>query len=464
MNQQRKQYKYSDQTVCITGAKSKGQSNLNSENTDWNPGERARSPKKSCSAITSTFEFPSLELGGQAFQSLVDFDPGTAKYPLGATSLYARLGLPQHEKLAEIISYLERVPGGILTPSGVAASHLGTLFNLPEGATILHSDPMYDCTRQAHLNIYPKYNIKSVAGDFYNLSKLEKAIKTHKPYKLYLETPANPTMQMIDLPAVYDLAVKHKVKEIIIDNTFASPIIQKPVEIVGGDPHKLIRIVHSGTKHFTGGLDGVCWGYTSLIDWSEFTQMLIFQKDMGLNMSGIDADAVLNHGIPTLYNRVVQQSETALKVAKFLDKHPDIKLVNYPGIAPFKKQADKYFTGNGYGSLLYFEFKENIGSTKKESLEISEAFGDIIALQSFICLGVSLGKMNTMIQNSYFMVHRFMPQEDKQKSGITPFGWRISIGAENPDDIIYELKTALKLMKDPKYRKQIEELKKRISL
>lgn len=456
-------YQYSDQTVCIIGSKSKGKSYLNSDKTSWNPGEKARSPKQPCSVMTSTFEFPSLELGGMAFQSLKDFDPATKKYPFGATSLYARIGLPQHEKLSNIISYLERVPGGILTPSGVAASHLGTLFNLPEGALIMHSDPMYDCTRQAHLHIYSKYNIKSVSADFYDIEALEASIIEHKPYKLYLETPANPTMQMIDLPAVYDLAVKYDVKEIIIDNTFASPIIQKPVEIVGGDPHKKIRIVHSGTKHFTGGLDGVCWGYTSLIDWSEFSEMVIFQKDMGLNMSGIDADAVLAHGIPTLYNRVVQQSETALKVAEFLKSHPDIELVNYPGLPPFKEQADKYFTGKGYGTILYFEFKDEIGKSTEESLEISEAFGDIIALQSFMCLGVSLGKMNTMIQNSYFMVHRFMSPEDKEKSGISPFGWRISIGAENPDDIIYDLKTALELMKEQKYREQIKKMKKRIS-
>lgn len=455
-------YKYSDQTICIIGSKSKGKSNLNSKRINWEKGEFARSPKQPCGVITSTFEFPSLEIGGWAFQSIKDYNPKTAGYPFGGKYLYARLGLPQHEKLAWIISYLERVPGGILTPSGVAASHLAVLFNLPKGATILHSSPIYDCTRGAYAHIYPRLNIDSKTADFYDLSKLEKAIKEYKPYKLFCETPANPTMAMINLPKVYELATKYKVKELIVDNTFASPIIQKPAEIVGNDPQNILRIIHSGTKHLTGGLDGVCWGYTSLIDWEEFPQMLIFQKDMGYNMSGIDADAVLQHGIPTLYNRVKEQSESALQVAQFLKKHPLIKTVNYPGIQPFKSLADKYYTGEGYGSILYFEFKESIGKSRQESLAISEAFGDIIGLQSFICLGVSLGKINTLIENSYFMVHRFMSKQEKINAGISPFGWRLSVGSENPKDIIYDLELAMELMTDKQYRKTIQLYKKKI--
>ena len=455
-------YKYSDQTICIIGLKSKGASNINKRRISWKKEEFARSPKQSCSVITSTFEFPTLEIGGWAFQSIKDYDPSTESYPFGGKYLYARLGLPQHEKLASIISYLERVPGGVLTPSGVAASHLAVMFNLPAGATVLHSAPIYDCTRGAHDHIYPRLNIQSKTADFYDLKKLERAIKKYEPYKLYCETPANPTMAMIDLPKVYKLAIKYKVKELVVDNTFASPIIQKPMEIVGYDPQKILRIVHSGTKHFTGGLDGVCWGYASLIDWKEFPEMLIFQKDMGYNMSGIDADAVLQHGIPTLYSRVREQSKSALQIAKFLKKHPLIKTVNYPGIRPFKALADKYYTGEGYGSIVYFEFKEDIGKNMRESLAMSEAFGDIIGLQSFICLAVSLGKVNTLIENSFFMVHRFMSEEEKRKAGISPFGWRLSVGSEDPEDIIHDLKMAMELMKDKKYRRSIQRYKKRI--
>lgn len=455
-------YKYSDKTICIIGTKSKGKSNLGTKCISWKAGEFARSPKQSCSVITSTFEFPSLEIGGWAFQSIKDYDPDTESYPFGGKYLYARLGLPQHEKLASIISYLERVPGGVLTPSGVSASHLAVMFNLPAGATVLHSAPIYDCTRGAHDHIYPRLNIPSKTADFYDVLKLEKAIKKHKPFKLYCETPANPTMAMIDLPKVYKLATKYKVKELVVDNTFASPIIQKPMEIVGHDPQKILRIVHSGTKHFTGGLDGVCWGYVSLIDWKEFPEIMIFQKDMGYNMSGIDADAVLKHGIPTLYSRVKAQSRSALEVALFLKEHPLIEKVNYPGVEPFKLLADKYYTGEGYGSVLYFEFKEDIGKNKRESLAMSEAFGDIIGLQSFICLGVSLGKMNTLIENSYFMVHRFMNEREKKKAGISPFGWRLSVGSEDPEDIIHDLKVSMELMGDKRYRKMIKRLKKKL--
>jgi len=385
-----KKYQYSDQTVCIIGPEYNGECLIASDKIRWHEGELYRAPSHNYDYKTATFEFPTLELGGYAFQSIVDFDGKKVKdnangYPFGAKYLYARMGTPQHEKLSAIISYLERVPGGVLAPSGVAASHLAVLFDLPKGATVLHSVPIYDCTRAAQEHIFSNYGIQSIASDFGNLDKLEKDIKKYKPYKLYLESPANPTMIMVDLPAVYKLALKYKIKEIIVDNTFASPILQKPIEIMKGDPHKLIRIVHSGTKFFTGGMDGVCWGYVSLKDWSEFKQMLLFQKDMGYNMSSIDADAVLHHGIPTLYSRVKDQSASAWVLAKFLQKHPLVKFVNYPGLEPFKQMADKYYTGEGYGSILYFEFDEKkFGKSQKEALEISEAFGDILGLQSFI--------------------------------------------------------------------------------
>lgn len=461
---------YSDKTVCVIGSQFEGQNLLNSDQVRWKPGEYARSPK-AYGVNTSNFEYPTMEIAGWAFGSIPAFNPEamrqaglTVEYPFGGTQLYARLGLPQHYKLASIISYLERVPAGVMTPSGVSASHMAVLFNLPKGATILRSTPIYDCTRSAFDHIYPKWGIRTQVADFTNLKSLEKAIQEHKPAKLYLETPANPTMTMIDLPKVYELAVKYDIPEIIIDNTFASPIIQKPIEIVGGDPYKKIRIIHSGTKHFTGGLDGVCWGYVSLIDWKEFVPMLLFQKDMGFNMSGLDAEAVLQHGIPTLDLRVKDQSANALKVAEFLSKHPYIKLVNYPGLPPFKEMADKMFTGAGYGSVLYFEFdpEKLSAGLQDDALKSSEAFGDALALQSFICLAVSLGKMNSLIENSWFMVHRFMSDEDKRKSGISPFGWRLSVGSEDAEDIIKDLTYIFDLIKDKGYLNKLEEFKKQI--
>ncbi len=466
------QDKYSDKTICVIGSDHKGQNLLGSDNIRWQFGESARPPRQK-GENTSNYEYPTLEMGGWAFGSIPAFNPDKLQeigekvgYPFGATHLYARLGLPQHEKLANIISYLEKVPGGILTPSGVSASHLAVLFNLPKNGVILRSTPIYDCTRSAFEHIYPKWGIQTYTSDFSDLKKLEADIIKYKPDKLYLETPANPTMAMLDLKSIYKLAVKHNVKEIVVDNTFLGPIIQKPIDIVDGDPEHKIRIIHSGTKHFTGGLDGVCWGYVSLIDWKEFVPMLIFQKDLGLNMSGLDADAVLQHGMPTLYLRVKDQSKNALEVAKFLENHPLVKKINYPGVKPFKDMADKMFTGEGYGSTIYFELdpeKMGLGNAK-DALNKSELFGDILGLQSFICLAVSLGKMNSLIENSWFMVHRFMSEEDKIKSGISPFGWRVSIGSEDAKDIIKELTMILDLLKDKNFAVKIQEMKKNFKL
>ncbi|MFC1617413.1 PLP-dependent transferase [Candidatus Margulisiibacteriota bacterium] len=462
--------RFSDKTISIIGAKYGASSLIGTENARWQPGIVARPPKQA-GVNTSTWEFPTMEIGGWAFGSIPAFNPKKIKaagmkveYPFGGVNLYARLGLPQHQKLSSIISYLERVPGGILTPSGVSASHMAVLFNLPKNGVILKSTPIYDCTRSGFEHVYSKWGIKVPTADFSDMKKLENAIIEHKPNKLYLETPANPTMAMIDLKKVYDLAVKHNINEIIVDNTFASPVIQKPIDIVDGDPYKKIRIIHSGTKHFTGGLDGVCWGYVSLRNWDEYVPMLLFQKDMGMNMSGQDAMAVLKHGMPTLLSRVKEQSANALKAAEFLASHPLVKKVNYPGIPPFKKMADQSFTGNGYGSIIYFELDPDklSGTTRKEKLKKSELFGDILALQSFLCLGVSLGKVNTMVENSWFMVHRFMPEDKKIKAGISPFGWRISVGSEKAEDIINELARILSLLNNEKAYQKIQKLKKQI--
>jgi methionine-gamma-lyase len=461
--------KLSDKTICVTGSKYGNQSLIGTDKIRWEELEFSRSPKEH-GVNTTMFEYPTLEIGGWAFNSIPSFNPEIfqkagipVEYPFGGSQLYARLGLPQHEKLAKIISYLERVPGGFVAPSGVAASHMAVLFNLPKNGLILRSNPIYDCTRSAFEHIYPKWGIQTPTTDFADLEKLEADIQKYKPNKLYLETPANPTMAMIDLKKVYELAVKYDIAEIIVDNTFASPIIQKPIEIVDGDPYKKIRIIHSGTKHFTGGLDGVCWGYVSLLDWKEYTTMLIFQKDMGFNMSGLDAEAVLQHGMPTLDLRVKDQSANALKVATFLQNHPLIKKVNYPGLPPFKEMADKMFTGAGYGSTIYFELDpEQLFADKEDALKASETFGDILALQSFICLAVSLGKMNSLIENSWFMVHRFMDEKEKIKCGISPFGWRLSVGSENPEDTIKELTRILDLIKDKAFREKLEQLKQKL--
>ena len=457
-------HRYSDKTICVIGAVHATECIIGSYlETRWEEDEFAR-PPVTVGPETSNFEYPLLETGGDAFASIGDFDPDAIRraglkvgYPFGAKYIYGRLNLPQHELLSALISALERVQGGLVTPAGVAASHLAMLFNLSKGATVLRSAPIYDCTRGAFDDIYPNLGINILAVDFTDLEVLEAAIKEHKPEKLYLETPANPTMAMIDLAEVYKLAIKYGIREIIVDNTFASPLIQKPIDIVGGDPHRKIRIVHSGTKHFTGGLDGSVWGYVSLIDWHEFTAIDVFQKNMGWNMSGADANYALQHGLPTLYLRVKDQSANALKVAKFLEGHPLVKKVNYPGLEPFKEMADRMFTGLGYGSLLYFELDD-----QQLSLADSEAFGDIIGLQSFIKLAVSLGRMNTLIENSWFMVHRYMEEEEKRRNGISPFGWRIAVGSEDVNDIIYDLRKVLSLIKDPEFRRRLPELRARI--
>ncbi|MFA5928381.1 MAG: aminotransferase class I/II-fold pyridoxal phosphate-dependent enzyme [Candidatus Margulisiibacteriota bacterium] len=455
----KQQFNYSDKTICVIGLEN--HSLIGTDQSNWAKGEHKR-PLIKQGPVTANFHFPTSGISGWAFGSIPAFAPkdvhsNAVQYPFGGQFLYGRLGSHQHYLLSAIISYLERVPGGILAPSGVAASHMAVMFNMPQGEVFLRSAPIYDCTRGAFDHIYSKLGMKSYTADFTNMQALEEAIKKYNPYKLYLETPANPTMAMIDLPEVYKLAIKHNIKEIIVDNTFASPIIQKPVEVVNWDPEKKIRIIHSGTKFFTGGLDGVVWGYVSLIDWKEYTPMLVFQKDMGFNMSGLDANAVLAHGMPTLHLRVKDQSANAMKVATFLNSHPLIKQVNYPGLPPYKEMADKMFTGEGYGSILHFELDD-----KQLSKEDSEAFGDILGLQSFISLGVSLGKVETLIQNSWFMVHRFMDETEKLKSGITPFGWRLSIGSEDVRDIISELGKSLDLLKNKEFRSWLSEFKEKL--
>jgi cystathionine beta-lyase/cystathionine gamma-synthase len=255
----------------------------------------------------------------------------------------------------------------------------------------------------------------------------------------------NPTLDLIDIQALRSVLDTHNQVRppdrkilIIIDNTFATPYCQRPLQL-GAD-----MVVYSLTKNI-GGFGTDMGG--AVITSSEFTNhLMLYRKDFGGVLSSKSAWAILVYGLPTLATRIINQQKTAQKVSEFLENHPMVALVRYPGLESFpqaglaRRQMTNYDGKFAPGSIIYFVLKEE---GKKEN-EAAERFIDYIADHSYtITLAVSLGQIKTLIENPFSMTHAALPPELKKAKGIEPGGIRLSIGLEDWHDIIEDLGHAL---------------------
>ncbi|NMB82497.1 MAG: cystathionine gamma-lyase, partial [Ignavibacteria bacterium] len=272
---------------------------------------------------------------------------------------------------------------------------------------------------------------------------------TEKTKVIYFETPANPNIQIIDIKAVRDVVDQfNKVRNeqdqiyIVIDNTFATPFCQRPIEY-GAD-----FVVHSLTKGI-GGFGTDMGG--AVIGKKKFQGMIqLIRKDFGAALSPKNAWSILTYGLPTLAVRQRQQIKTASRVAEYLNAHPKVEFVNYPGLPNFKyyelaKKQMIDFNGNfAPGSMIYFTLK---GSNPFETREIGKKFMDHVADKAYtMTLAVSLGHTRTLIEHPASMTHSVVPPEELDARGIDPGGIRLAIGLENPDDILFDLDESLKII------------------
>jgi cystathionine beta-lyase/cystathionine gamma-synthase len=314
------------------------------------------------------------------------------------------------------------------------------------GDEIISHQTLYGCTISLLNNWYPRYNIKWTPIDLTDMNILKNSI-SEKTKVIYFETPANPNMVIIDIQAVRNIVDQFNKERsevdqiyIVIDNTFATPFCQRPIEF-GAD-----FVVHSLTKGIGGfGTDmgGVVIGK------KKFQGILqLVRKDFGAVLNPKSAWSILTYGLPSLAIRQRQQIKTASRIAEYLNSHPKIEFVNYPGLPNFKyfETAKKQmidFNGNfAPGSMIYFAIK---GNNVIETREISKKFMDYVADKAYtMTLAVSLGHTRTLIEHPASMTHSVVPPEELETRGIDPGGIRIAIGLENPDDILFDLDDSLK--------------------
>lgn len=365
---------------------------------------------------TSTFVFDSAEQGGKRFALEEE------------GYIYSRLGNPTTAVFEEKIAALEGGEAAVATSSGIGAitSTLWTL--LKAGDHVIVDKTLYGCTF-AYLNHgVAKFGVEV---DFIDTSDLELVRKTMKSNTrvVYLETPANPNMKVVDIKAVAEIAHTNPNTLVVVDNTFATPFCQRPLEL-GCDV-----VVHSVTKYLNGHGDviaGVVISKKEIID----QVRLVGVKDMTGSVLGPTEAFYIIRGMKTFELRMRRHCENAMKVAEYLEAHDKIEKVYYPGL----KSHDGYEVASkqmdAFGGILAFELKGGF-----------EAGKTLLNNVKMAALAVSLGDAETLIQHPASMTHSPYTKEERLAAGITDGLVRLSVGLENIEDIIADLEYGLAQIK-----------------
>ena len=360
---------------------------------------------------TSTFVFDNCDQGGNRFAGK---EPGF---------MYTRIGNPSIVALEGKVAALEHAEDCAAAASGMGAIAATLWTILKAGDHMISDDCLYGCTHELFEKQFTKFGVDV---EFMDTSDTENVKKHMKPNTrvIYFETPANPTMKMIDIQKIAEVAHSQEGVLCIVDNTFASPILCNPLDL-GVD-----IVVHSGTKYINGHTDVVCGfscGPKSIISKVKAEGI----KDItGSVVSPHDAFLIMR-GLMTLDLRVKKAAENAMKVARMLHDHPAVKKVYYPGLEdhPGHEIAAKQM--KMFGSMISFDV---------DGFEKAKAILDRCKLVS---LAVSLGGCESLIQHPASMTHAGVPKEEREAAGLTDNLIRLSVGIEDVDDIIADLKQAL---------------------
>lgn len=364
---------------------------------------------------TSTFIFDNVEQGGARFAGKED------------GYIYSRLGNPTVSVAEKKMALLEGGEACVATGSGMGAiaSTLWTL--IKAGDHILADKVLYGCTFALLSHGLTKFNVEVDFIDMSDLDLVKKSIKDNTKV-IYLETPANPNLKICDIKAISQIAHNNKDIQVIVDNTFATPYCQRPLEL-GAD-----IVIHSATKYLNGHGDviaGFAIGKENVI-----SQVRLFGiKDMtGSVLSPHDASLIIR-GLKTLEIRMQKHCENAQKVAYFLNNHEKVEKVYYPGLSSHQGFDIAKEQMSNFGGIISFELKAGFEGGKKllNSLELCS-------------LAVSLGDTETLIQHPASMTHSAYTKEELENAGLSVGLVRLSVGLENVDDIILDLENGLNLL------------------
>ena len=359
---------------------------------------------------TSTFAFDSAEQGASLFA-------GERK-----GYIYSRMLNPTVQALEKCMAALEGGHAGLACGSGMAAIHTTFAVLLEAGDHLVCSDAVYGPTCTLVETILPRFGIENTTVDTSDLAAIERAFRPNTKV-LYIETPGNPTLVICDLEAVCRLAHDRGIK-VVVDNTFMSPVLQQPFRF-GADV-----VVHSLTKFLNGHAD-VVGGMIVVKDEAQYSTFRKTLNQLGGVLPPLESFLV-HRGIKTLALRMQRHCENAAKVAEFLEQHPAVEWVRYPGLKSHPQYEIARKQMSGPGGMISFGLKGGIeaGRTMMNSVELCG-------------LAVSLGGVETLIQHPASMTHGSMGAQARRRANITDGLVRISVGIENADDIIADLDQAL---------------------
>lgn len=334
---------------------------------------------------------------------------------------YSRTKNPTRSALEACLAALEGAKHGAAFASGSATT--ATLMHfLNEGDHIVCSDDVYGGTFRLFDKVLKRQGLSFTFVDMTDVEAIEKAI-TPKTKVLWVETPTNPMMKLIDLEKVAAIGKKHKLMS-VCDNTFMTPYFQRPLEF-GFD-----MVVHSTTKYLNGHSDCV-GGFACTNDDGLAEKMYFHQNAIGAVPSPFDSFLVLR-GVKTLSLRMQRHEQNAKKVAEFLSKHPKVAKVTYPGLESHPQHALAKRQMKGFGGMLTFEIKGGLPSARR--------FLETVRI--FAC-AESLGGVESLIEHPAIMTHASIPKENREKLGISDGLIRLSVGIEDGQDLVDDLKQAL---------------------
>lgn len=380
---------------------------------------------------TSTFCFPDVKTGSAIFKGEKE------------GYVYSRVGNPNASQAAQKIAILEgidllrsdsggpveEVVAGRLFSSGMAAISTAILARVRAGETIIAQQCLYGNSFTFLYDLAPRLGINVVWLNCGDVENWQAAFEAHPEAVLaYTETPANPTMEIINLREVVEIAHAHEAW-VMMDNTFATPYCQRPLTL-GCDV-----VLHSTTKYLSG--HGLIIGGAVVSTHLDYMhkggdQIGIVSKVLGASPSPFDA-WLLDIGLKTFELRMQRHCENGMQIARWLSDHPKVGVVHYPGLEehPGHEVAQSQMF-NGFGSMISFELKDGF-----------EAGASLMDRVGLATLAVSLGNVDTLIQHPASMTHASVPREEREKMGVSDGLVRLSVGIENVEDLIADLDQAL---------------------
>jgi cystathionine beta-lyase/cystathionine gamma-synthase len=335
---------------------------------------------------------------------------------------YARSQNPTRKALEDALAIIENGKYGLAFGSGVAATD-AVIKLLSPGDEVIAANDMYGGTYRLFTKVFAKFGIKFIYVDTTNIEKVEAAV-TPQTKLIWIETPTNPLMNITDIAAI--AAISKKAGAILcVDNTFASPYLQNPLDL-GAD-----IVMHSATKYL-GGHSDVIQGALVMNDTALRDELYFIQKSCGAVPGPMDCFLVLR-GIKTLHVRMQRHCENGAKIAHYLRSHTKVERVYWPGFEDNTGYAIARKQMRDFGGMISFTLNDSS----------IEAANKVLSSTKLFSLAESLGGVESLINHPASMTHASIPREERIKNGLSDGLIRLSVGIEDADDLIEDLKQAI---------------------